>query len=180
MKAFIVAVAMLVAMAGCGKDKKITGPIPGPGYAVPSTPFDVLHNLSLAYSSRDSSKYKAAFDNAYLGTSFDNSGGTIDTFYRFNEAQHISALARSNSITNVTLQFPPSMVRFSDAADPPGWATVQFGPGSGFNVEIDDSPSGYFLSRNVSEEFKFVPTAPDSTSPTDTTWKIIRWTEINP
>ena len=74
MKAFIVAVVLLIAVAGCGKDKKITGPGPGPGptYAVPSTPYRVLSNLTVAYSRLDSTQYKALFDDNYAGTSLDH------------------------------------------------------------------------------------------------------------
>ena len=52
---------------------------------------------------------------------------------------------------------------------------------SGLRLEIDDGSiaTSYFIaSDRETMEFKFIPTSPDSTSPTDTTWKIVRWSEV--
>jgi hypothetical protein len=47
-------------------------------------------------------------------------------------------------------------------------------------LEINGIPSSYSLaSTNELIEFKFEPTTPSAGSPTDTTWHIIRWTEIH-
>jgi hypothetical protein len=45
-------------------------------------------------------------------------------------------------------------------------------------LEINDNPTTYSLLSAETFEFKFIPFTPDSTSPTDTTWKIVRWTEL--
>jgi len=178
-KVFLTAVILLIAIAGCG-GKKTTGPAGLPQQYLPlSTPSNVLINMSLAYSARDTTEYAALFDSAYAGVSTDQSDGSVLNFTKSDEAQHISALARHTSITTVRLQLPPSLLRFTDGVDPPGWATVQFAPGVGFNVEIDDTPSSLYLTSNTTNEFKFVPTTPAAGSPTDTTWKVIRWTEIH-
>jgi len=50
----------------------------------------------------------------------------------------------------------------------------------GFQVQIDDNPTSLFTQAiGDLNEFKFEPTTPATGSPTDTTWKIIRWTEIH-
>jgi hypothetical protein len=178
-KAFLVAVVLLIALAGCG-DKKVTAPILVPQYLPPSTPQNVLMNLQLAYSSRDSTEYKALFDDNYVGTSLDNSGGSpvTLTFYKSDEAAHISALAHRSSITQVALLYPRYLYRFTDGGDPAGWATIQMS--QGFQVQIDDNPTSLFTPAiGDLNEFKFESTTPATGSPTDTTWKIIRWTEIH-
>jgi len=89
--------------------------------------------------------------------------------------RHIDALARSFSIANVSLAFPPSMVRETDGGDPPGWATIRL---QNVLIEINDSPSSYHVIPSGTQEFKFEPTTPSALSPTDTTWHIVRWTEL--
>jgi len=176
-KVFLVAVVLLIAAAGCGSDhKRIVGPDPAPAYSVPSSPLAVLDNLSLAYSSRDSTECKLLYDDNYVGTSTDQSDGSSLTFSKANEVGHVGALAKIHSITTVLLQFPPGLTRFTDAGDPPGWATIQV---LNLNLVIEDSPTSLYLNNSGEmNEFKFVPTTPAADSPTDTTWKIIRWTEI--
>ena len=59
----------------------------------------------------------------------------------------------------------------------PEWAVIQI-PGGSFKVEIFDAYNTYTASGQLEfNQFTFQPTAPDTTSPTDTTWQIIRWTE---
>ncbi len=180
MKAFLIAVILLIAIAGCG-GKKTTGPdsVRGPQYLLSSTPQNVLINLQLSYSGRDTTEYKTLYDDNYVGTSTDQLDGSALNFTKSDEVGHVSALARHTSITNVSLTLPPSLLRFTDGVDPPGWATVQFAPGVGFNVEINDTPSSLYMTSNTTNEFKFIPTTPAAGSPTDTTWKIVRWTETH-
>jgi hypothetical protein len=175
-KAFLVGVALLIALAGCG-DKKVTGPAPGPGPPLPSTPINILTILSIAYSHRDTTECKLLYDDNYVGTSTDQSDGSSLTFSKANEVGHVGALARNHLITTVLLQFPPGLTRFTDAGDPPGWATIQV---LNLNLVIEDSPTSLYLNNSGEmNEFKFVPTTPAADSPTDTSWKIIRWTEIH-
>ncbi|TMQ51595.1 MAG: hypothetical protein E6K71_00100 [Candidatus Eisenbacteria bacterium] len=178
MKVLLLTVVLLIAMTGCG-GKKTTGPGPNPGpkYQLPSSPSIVLSNLALAYSSRDSMEYAALFDSAYAGISTDQSDGSVLNFTKADETHHVNALARRTSISAVRLQLPPVVERFTDGADPAGWATVHFAPGSGFDVQIDDTPSSLYMSSNSANEFKFAPRTPSAGSPTDTTWKVIRWIE---
>lgn len=138
-------------------------------------PFTVLDALKLAYAARDSNEVKLIYDKGYQGVSFNPT--TLDqlTFTKTDEIRHIQALYRTTSITSVDLSFPPSLVRTTASSDLPGWATITV---QGMSVQINDSPTTYNLRPNETFEFKFIPTAPDSTSETDTTWKIVRWTEL--
>jgi len=168
---------LLAAIAGCGDDNH-TGPGPNqqPIYLDSSTPLNVLHNMRIAYESRDTTAYISLFDANYQGASYDPSGPGQLTFSKGDEAQHIRGLLRSSTITSVSLTFPPVLNRFTDISDPPGWATVQMA-GAGLGVEINDGPTTYTLLSGTME-FKFLPTTPALGSPTDTTWQIVRWYEF--
>ena len=178
MKPALVAVALLVAVAGCG-GKKTTGPDQNtiPTYAVPSTPSLVLRNLELAYSRRDTTEYDSLFDDNYTGTSTEYDSGVSEVldFTKADETAHIRALKRSTSISMIRLQFPSTLQWYTDGFDPPGWATIGI---TYLTLTIDDNPSSFNVSPTVLMAFKFSPTAPATSSPTDTTWKIIRWTEL--
>jgi len=166
-----------ISLTGCGKEEHITKPIvTPPRYPALSTPQNVMIALATAYSGRDSVEYGLLFDDNYVGTSTDYQSPSPPTltFTKADELAHIGALARSPTITKVSLAFSPNLSR--SGADSAGWVSIQ--PGS-ILLEIDDSPNSYSLSPyGESMEFKFVPTTPAPTSPTDTTWKIIRWYEI--
>ena len=176
-----VALALLCLMSGCIFSPKKKPPIviPPPDYPKLINPFAVLEALRLAYGARDTNEIKLLYDkdNNYLGTSIDPSDGSSLTFNWNDEVAHVAALARHTSITSVTISYPPSLVRYTDLADPPGWASIELLRGSGYNVEINDYPTSYFLKSDVRTEFKFIPKTPDASSSTDTTWKIIRWSE---
>jgi hypothetical protein len=175
--ACVLAAALL---SGCGKDNPAK-PNPGPVPYLPlSTPQNVLSNLVRAYTSRDSVEYKLLYDDAYLGISRDAVfyPVTIDSFSKNDEARHISALARALDVVHVDLDFGPSSTwtRFPYAGGNPDWATILvhnprvaifLGSGDDFQV------SGVDLF-----EFSFAPTTPAPASPTDTTWQIVRWTEV--
>jgi hypothetical protein len=169
------AIALCVAVvAGCGKKDTIVGPPVTPKYGIPSSPLIVMTNLKTAYTAKDSVAYKACFDLNYIGESQDlTTQNPIDTLTFANEARHIAALARSTA--SVDLQLTPTIVRSAEPGDPPGWALIQ---NPIHTLRLDDGPNSYVVEpSNETMEFRFIPT-PDSASPTDTTWKIIRWSEI--
>ena len=182
------AIALCAALlAGCGKKDKIVGPEPpgSPTYPKLSSPVNVLEALEQAYEARDSVEFKLLYnDSLYVGTTFDqrNPGNPVQlTFYKADEVRHVAALARNFSITNIDLIFPPVLDRFTDLSDPQGWATIQILPSSGLRLEISDASTQttYSIpSDKETVEFKFIPNAPDSSSPTDTTWQIVRWSEV--
>jgi hypothetical protein len=172
---------LLAGMAGCG-GKKTTGPgpQPQPKYLPSSTPANVLINMRIAYSTRDSSGYDSLFDAAYTGTSDDHSGPSpvVYTFTKADEARHISALAQATTITDIYLVLMPVLIRYTDAGDPPGWAVIQ---DPVYILSITDGINTYLIARDRETiEFRFKPTTPSPGSPTDTTWHIVRWTEVVP
>ena len=176
-----------VLLAGCGKKDKIVGPEPpgSPTYPKLSSPVNVLRALEQAYEARDSVEFKLLYnDTLYKGTSIDqsNPGSPIRyTFYKADEVRHVAALAKNFGITKIDLIYPPVLDRFTDLSDPQGWATIQVLPSSGLRLEINDaytSTAYSIASDRESFEFKFIPKSPDSSSPTDTTWQIVRWSEV--
>ncbi len=164
-------------LGGCGKKHHIIGPDPQPPiYQQPSVPEVVLQNLALAYARRDSTEYKSLFDSLYTGTSINMKDPSPQflTFTKADEAVHIAFLAKSTTIASIDLQLR-NLVRSTDAGDPPGWALIQ---NPIFSLTIYDGSNSYDVGVNTETiEFRFIPTL-DSSSPTDTTWKIIRWTEV--
>ena len=174
-----VALALVCLISGCIFSPRQKPPvvIPPPDYPKLINPFAVLDALELAYGARDSNEVKLLYDKDYLGTSTDRSDGSVLNFTKAEEVEHVAALARHTSITHVFLKFPPNKTRFSDGADPPEWATIQMS--QGVNLQIDDSPTSYYLTSGVITEFKLIPKTPDASSSTDTTWSIIKWNEIH-
>lgn len=162
-------------LSGCGKKRHLVDPIP-PRYPVLSSPANVLVALAKAYASLDSAEYKSLFDDGYQGSSINQKDPSpqLVTFTKADEARHIAALAKSTTVTSIQLQLR-NLVRSTDAGDPPGWALMQ---NPIFSLTIFDGPNSYDVAASTETiEFRFIPTL-DSTSPTDTTWKIIRWTEV--
>lgn len=173
-------VATLLLHAGCGGNKHtVMGPGPTPPtYPILSSPQNVLAAMALAYQRRDSIETALVYDQAYQGSSIDQTDPALTPtfFYKYDEVAHLSALAKTTTIASVTCQLAPMLIRFTDGSDPPGWATIDNPIAA---IEINSSPTSSSLSRTgIFMEFKFAPTSPDSTSPTDTTWKIVRWLEV--
>jgi hypothetical protein len=177
----LVCLLLAAGISGCIFNPKRDKPCTNcnqPIYHALTSPERVLEDLKLSYEARDSVEFKLLYDINYIGTSVDQVTQEQLTFDRDKEYAHIAALAKASTITTVIFQYSPSVVRYTDASDPPGWATIQMPPSS-VVLEINDNPNSYFIvSSNEQFEFKFIPTTPDSTSPTDTTWKIVRWTEF--
>jgi hypothetical protein len=179
----LAATLLLASLTSCIFSPKRDDGDPGDGghpqYPKLTDPIIVLDALKLAYEARDSVEIKLIYDGTYIGRSFDpNDQSALPDFTKQDEVDHVAFLHNKSSITSVYLTYPPIKTRSTDLADPPGWATVQM-HNPGISVEINDSPTTYNLAPAVGTfEFKFIPTTPDSTSPTDTTWKIVRWTEF--
>jgi hypothetical protein len=177
-----VATALAAALVGgCGGDDD-GGDIlkPPPGYPERTTPQNVLTALTMSYQNRDSTEYKSLYESSYVGTSTnlnDPPGTQVSTFRYADEVAHIGALARLTTITSVSVDFgPPSIwTRLpSDDVSHPEWAMIQLASGS-WRVEINDGGTGYTTQATYPMIFAFNPTV---TAPGDTTWKIIRWTEV--
>jgi len=148
-----------------------------PKYDIPFSPEIVMQNLSKAYAARDTAEYRSLFDPFYIGTSLDQKLGLpVDTLTFDKEASHIRHLYNTTSISFIEFLLKPAMVRARDAGDPVGWALIQ---DPMFKLTISDGNTDYVVPiTSETIEFRFVPKTPDTSSPTDTTWKIIRWTEV--
>jgi hypothetical protein len=171
------ATCLLAALLGCSDDNPVK-PNLEPKYLPSSTPQNVIENLRRAYTTRDSAGYDSLFDDAYAGMSIDNSGpGPSLTFNKADESAHIGALARTPTIVSVVFNYGPNPRRSTDVSDSAGWASLELTTPT---VIVADGPNVFFTPPNTSMFFKFRPTAPASGSPTDTTWKIVRWLEIAP
>lgn len=175
------AVAFLLLLGpACGDDKNPVkpGPSPGPNYPVRSTPQAVLNKLILSYESRDSTGYRDCFEADYQGASYDTSdtpGNQPGTFTYADEAAHIRALARSPGITSVDLYLPSPWTRTTVTGDLLGdWAMIAV---HNPQVGITDDANSLQTVTNETFEFSFRPTAPAAESPTDTLWRIVRWSE---
>jgi len=174
---------LLLASSGCIFSPKKGGdsPPPKPVYFIPASPEIVLQNYITAYEARDTTQMNLIYDESYpyKGESTDNTdpiGPKTIIFDKADEIAHVAALNRATSITSVSLNFGTTYVRSTDLGDPVGWATIQI---SNTFLEISDTPTPYSLpSTGEDIEFKFIPTpVPHAESPTDTTWKIVKWIE---
>jgi hypothetical protein len=164
------------------KDK----PPAGITYPALSSPQNVLDALQLAYLYEDSTKTKAVYDSSYVGTSTDMSGGIGFplTFSYADEVDHVATIARNPLVTVQYCTFGGAFTRqTSDDLSHPEWAVIQIS-GSNFQVDVLDqttsAPSTYQVKgSNMTFTFRFKPSTPESSSPTDTLWKIIEWEEIS-
>lgn len=173
-------------LSGCGsKDNPVIPPrrVPPPPYPVLSSPQNVLTALEIAYSQRDSTKTKALYDSSYVGASEDLSdppGTTPLSFTYFDEVRHVAAMKRNPTISSVSFELGPatSWTRLeSNDLSHPDWAMIQIA-GSNFVVQVTEGINTLQAGgSNEFLEFSFKPTAPDSTSPTDTLWTIVSWRE---
>lgn len=173
------AAALMIAggLAGCGDDDPVKPPTIEPPPAL-DTPQHVILNLKYSWELRDSVRTKVIYDDAYEGTSTDNrNGGPTLTFTKDQEVHTVWAMGKSQDVQSVSFRLRPesTWVRLSYPTDPAGWTAIQL---QGVDIQVEDLSMGTLIANNSSFfEFRFVPTL-DASSPTDTTWKIVRWTEI--
>ena len=174
---------LALALGGCGDDDdNPMKPPPGTSYPELSSPQNVLLALDLAYESRDSVMYGALYDSTYVGSSTDlnDPGNPINLTYA-DEVAHIRALATTPGISHVLLDLGPEATwdRLpSDDLSHPEWSMIQLA-GSAYRIEITEGATtlGAVGEAGTFLEFAFSP-RPDSTSQTDTLWRIVRWREV--
>ena len=149
-------------MVGCGSKKStLVGPEPDTSYPPLTTPQNALTAMIRAYAARDTVELALVYDDAYSGLSYDsNDFSEWYTFSKTDEIRHVAALARSSSVKRVSVGLNPVLRRYTDLADPAGWASIQ---NPIRNVTIEDGPTTYdvYLSYETTT-YKLAPTTPDS------------------
>ena len=186
---FAVCLALsVVFVAGCGIfDPPIRPgepPDPPPVYLVPFQPENVLTNLELAYGHRDSAACQVVYDSSYVGTSQDLNDPTGTTPFSFtytDEVHHVAALYHKPEISSVSFSLGPatSWDRLgSNDPSHPEWAVIQIS-GTSLDIQVTEGQDNTWQASGQYEffEFAFKPTTPAPGSPSDTLWKIVRWTE---
>ena len=170
---------------GCGKKDGPLKPIPPAPIVYPdrSTPENALLYMTIAFSNRDSVRTDSIYADDYEGTSTDLIDPSQPTFVfaKSDEIKVVAAMAQSSSITYVNVDFkhPNTWASFHYATDPPEWVTIQI---PNFIIEVHELTDGFTARSPASGEtwifeFTLKPTTPDLSSPTDTTWQIVRWVE---
>jgi hypothetical protein len=183
MRRLVPSLLLAACLAGCGKDNPVKPDNKPLAYPILSSPQNVLTALAESYSRRDSVETKIIYDSTYVGTSVDLTEppqSQFLTFHYFDEIEHVAALARSTTITSVVLDFGGPLIRLpSDDSVHPEWAVIQI-PGSNMQLVIYDTPNPSSLDATGEfMKFKFRPSAPEFSSPTDTLWRIVRWEEVH-
>jgi hypothetical protein len=171
------ALLIVAGIAGCGKDDPLKPPLPPAPFTYPAldTPQHVVMNVKYAWERRDSVRTRQIYDDEYVGESTDN-GETL-LFTKDQEVSTVWAMGKSQDLQSVSFTLRPetTWVRLSYPTDSAGWTAIQL---QGVNIQVDDAAKGTLIASSSNFfEFKLKPTL-DATSPTDTTWKIVRWREI--
>jgi hypothetical protein len=178
---FVLALCTLAAiLAGCGKGHDhIIGPDPPPTpfqYADLKTPQHALLNVKQVWENRDSVRTAQIYADDYAGTSTDQGDNSTLTFSKSDEVHVIGTLRRDGNITTVRVVLPPesTWVRTRYSSDPSGWTAIDL-PTGGVLIGVYDTNGDEEAKSATFLEFKFRPTA---IAGTDTTWAIVRWTEV--
>ena len=168
---------------GCSDDDDPMKPEnPIATYPPLSTPQNVLEAYELAYSRLDTVMVGDLFDATYTGESvdLDNPGGGTLIFNHADEVAHVRALATTPGLrANLDLGAPSLWdVMPSDDPSHPDWRVIQIPGAMEYRIEISDGLDTFGAVGEIGTflEFAFTPTL-DSSSPTDTLWRIVRWKE---
>jgi len=149
-----------------------------------STPNNTILRMEIAFSARDSVVTASVYSDNYEGSSDDFTDPTAVhlTFTKADEVRVVAELARSTSIvqSNVDLGISSGWFHTHYVTDPAGWVSIQV---PAFSIYVNDAARGEYATSSPSPgvtqifEFTLEPTTPDPSSPTDTTWTIVRWVE---
>lgn len=125
----------------------------------------------------------SVYANDYEGTSQD----LIDpspvnlTFTKSDEIKVVRGMAMASlTYVNFDLYSQATWPHVYYASDPPDWITIQI---PYFKIEVRGASGDGYTARSPSAgetwlfEFTLRPTTPSPTSPTDTTWSVVRWAE---
>ena len=132
----------------------------------------------VAWEDRDSTRIDSVLAADYQGVSTDLESGTPEvlTFTKSDEIRAVHNMKNDTHISNVTVDLGPSSswTRTSSVSDPPEWAVMII---NAFTILVQENAGSDMAvnSTHTSMEFKLKPTV----SGTDTTWQIIRWSEVH-
>ncbi|HET9252585.1 MAG TPA: hypothetical protein VFP58_10760 [Candidatus Eisenbacteria bacterium] len=170
-----------LALGGCGDDEDDPFEPEPATYPTLSSPRNVLEAYEMAYSRRDTVKIGDLYDSTYTGQSLDLNdpgSGTLQFTYQ-DELAHVRTLATTPVLSAyLDLGAPQFWDRMpSDDPSHPDWSVIQL-TGSSWMVEITHNGETHSAigEPGAVQEFAFSPTL-DSSSPTDTLWRIVRWRE---
>jgi hypothetical protein len=162
---------------GCGKDDPVKPLLPAapPRYFTQSAPESTVLNYTLAWERRDSTMIDSVMADDYTGSSVDMSdpsSGTL-TFTKSDETRALGRFQLDSRIRSIEILFsePSTWTRFHDLADPVGWVTLTI-PQSSIRVFW---VNGMDAVAHTQLEFTVEAIA----SASDTTWKIVRWSEVH-
>lgn len=142
--------------------------------------------MQTAWESRDSVRIDSVYAIEYQGSSLDQgdpNSGTL-RYAKSDEVRVVGEMARSLEIVAVdmNLSSPSTWFFTHNASDPPGWVTVTI---RFFTITVDLSNMTTHRASTADRtdlwlfDFTLKP-IPDSASPTDTTWQVVRWNEVRP
>ena len=171
-------------LLGCGKDGPIEPePVPPIVYPVRSTPKNAVRYMVTAFVGRDSVRTDSVYADDYEGSSIDltDPNPTALAFTKADEVRVVGAMRGSVTLIRADMNFGPSesWAQTHDGSDPVGWVSIQV---PSYDIYIIDDAGDYRVqapSPGQTQIFEFTlkPTTPDASSPTDTTWTIVRWVE---
>lgn len=143
-------------------------------YPLLNTPQSVLLNLKLAWQNRDSSRTQQLYDPDYTGTAPNPDPGfpTSFSYTRSDEVHVVGVLQNDPNVTGtfMELRAESTWVQLHNEGDPLEYTTIQLL--KGVTLEVFTTSTTFEASTSFIE-YTFKPYVTD----TDTTWKIIRWTE---
>jgi hypothetical protein len=178
----LAALAIALAVVGCSKKdgggRSLLGTGGPPPYSEPTSPQNVLFKMIETYEARDSLQTSQVYDDTYEGTStdFSSPSPTTLTFTKFDEVHHVGFLRLDPNITAISVDFGPQSTWSRlppDVSDPADWAVLQI---NNAQIQIQDINIGTTSqAQNNMMLYTFIPTV---AAPGDTTWKIVRWTEV--
>jgi hypothetical protein len=176
MRKLAVAALLASSLAGCDSS---TGPPPPPPpppfqYPAPNSPGSALLIYKYAWELKDTVQVASILADDYQGSSTDQGDGITLTFTKADEVRALGGLTRDASVISVDVELgsPSTWHRFTYSSDPAGWATLLVAnPRISMSRTLDEFMTG---SSNTME-FTFRPV---SIAGTDTTWSLVRWSEI--
>jgi hypothetical protein len=173
------AILAFLLLVGCGKKDHVVGPdpprVPSP-YPIRSSPENAVLYYKAAWENRDSTRIDSVVAADYVGTSSLH-GSPLPDFSQADEIRAVGGIELDPEVFGVSINLgsPSLWIRQTYASDPAGWIALDL---PHVDVRVYTTSADLVANTATFMEFKLRPTTPAPTSPTDTLWSIVRWTEI--